>query len=151
MKKVFIAIFLFTGIAFQSSAQDHVVAAKEYCGCFSMLKDTLDPEFRTMLIRVAKETDVKSAFIKEMTSLDAVKQQKLGAQLEMMGTSIDSEKTEAGRCGIALDKKYEKYNDTPEKEKDFNSKMAAELKKNKDCEFVWAITVFALAFGDEED
>ncbi len=150
MKKIFIAIVLFTGIAFQSSAQDYAVAAKEYCDCFSKLKDTLDSEFRAMLIRVAKETDVRSAFIKEMTSLDAVKQQKLGAQLEMMGTSIDSEETEAGRCGIALDKKYEKYNDTPEKEKDFNNKMAAELKKNKDCEFVWAITVFALAFGDED-
>jgi hypothetical protein len=103
-----------------------------------------------MLIRVAKEADVKSAFIKEMTSLDAMKQQKLGEQLEIMGTSIDSEETEAGRCGIALDKKYVKYNDTPEKEKDFNNKMAAELRKNKDCEFVWAITVFALAFGDED-
>jgi hypothetical protein len=150
MKKFFIAIFLCTGIAFHSSAQDYAVAAKEYCGCFLKLKDTLDPEFRTMLIRVAKEADVKSAFIKEMTSLDAMKQQKLGEQLEIMGTSIDSEETEAGRCGIALDKKYVKYNDTPEKEKDFNNKMAAELRKNKDCEFVWAITVFALAFGDED-
>jgi hypothetical protein len=150
MKKIFIAIVLFTGIAFQSGAQDHAVAAKEYCDCFSKLKDTLDPEFRSMLIRVAKETDVKSAFIKEMTSLDAVKQQRLGAQLEMIGTSIDSEETEAGRCGIALDKKYVKYNDTPQKEKDFNNKMAAELKKLKDCEFVWAVTVFALAFGDED-
>ena len=144
------AIVLVTGIAFHSSAQDYTVAAKEYCNCFSKLKDTLDPEFRAMLIRVAKEADIKAAFVKEMTSLDAAKQQKLGEQLEMMGTSIDSEETEAGKCGMALDKKYEKYNDTPEKEKDFNAKMALELKKNKDCEFVWAITVFALAFGDDD-
>jgi hypothetical protein len=51
---------------------------------------------------------------------------------------------------MALDTKYEKHNDTPEKEKDFNTKMAVELKKNKDCEFIWAITVFALAFGDDD-
>jgi hypothetical protein len=67
-----------------------------------------------------------------------------------MGTSLDSEDTEAGKCGMALDTKYEKHNDTAEKEKDFNTKMAGELKKNRDCEFIWAITVFALAFSDED-
>ena len=44
-------------------------------------------------------------------------------QLEALGTSMDSEETEAGRCGIALDKKYEKYIETPEKEKDFTIKI----------------------------
>jgi len=150
MKKFFIAILLLIGVASRSSAQDYPVAAKEYCNCFAKLKDTLDPEFRALMIRVAKATDVKSAFIKEMTALEAPKQQKLGEQLEALGVSLDSEDTEAGKCGIVLDKKYEKYNDTPEKEKDFNSKMAVELKKNKDCEFLWAVTVFALAFGDED-
>jgi hypothetical protein len=64
---------------------------------------------------------------------------------------MDSDKTEAGRCGIKLDDKYEKYIDSPEKEKDFTIKMAAEFKKNKNCEFIWAVTLFALAFGDDED
>ena len=150
MKRFFIAILLLIGIASRSGAQDFTVAAKEYCDCFAKLKDTLDPEFRALMIRVAKATDVKAAFTKEMTALEAPKQQKLGEQLEALGVSLDSDDTEAGKCGIILDKKYEKYNDTPEKEKDFNAKMAAELKKNKDCEFLWAVTVFALAFGDED-
>ena len=150
MKRALIVIALITGFAFCVSAQDYAIAAKEYCDCFAKLKDTLDPEFRALMIRVAKATDVKSAFIKEMTALEAPKQQKLGEQLEALGVSLDSEDTEAGKCGIVLDKKYEKYNDTPEKERDFNNKMAAELKKNKPCEFLWAVTVFALAFGDED-
>lgn len=150
MKKIFIAILLFTGIAFQSNGQDFTVIAKEYCDCFSKLKDTMDAEFRTLLIRVAKSTDIKKAFDKEINSLDPEKQQRLGEQLEALGTSLDSDETEAGRCGMALDKKYEKYNDTTEKEKDFNTKMAVELKKNKDCEFIWAISVFALAFTEED-
>jgi len=150
MKKIFIAIVLFTGIALQSNGQDYAVAAKEYCDCFSKLKDTMDVEFRTLLIRVAKSTDIKKAFEQEINGLDPEKQQRLGKQLEALGTSLDSEETEAGSCGMALDKKYEKYNDTTEKEKDFNIKMAVELKKNRDCEFIWAITVFALAFTEED-
>ena len=52
---------------------------------------------------------------------------------------------------MALDKKYEKYIDTPKKELDFTIKLTDELKKNKSCEFLWAVSVFALAFSEEED
>jgi len=111
----------------------------------------MDAEFRVLLIRVAKQADIKTAFAKEMNSLDVTKQRRLNEQLELLGTSMDSEESEAGRCGMVLDKKYDKYIDTPVKEKDFTIKMIAELKKNKDCEFLWAVSVFALAFGDDED
>lgn len=151
MKKIFIAIVLLTGIVIQSKGQDYPVIAKEYCDCFKKVKDTMDTEFRELLIRVAKQPDVKTAFIKEMNSLNVTKQSRLAAQLEALGTSMDSEDTDAGRCGIALDKKYERYIETPEKEKDFINKMTAEMKKNKNCEFVWAVSIFALAFGEEED
>ena len=73
------------------------------------MKDTMDTEFRELLIRVAKQTDIKAAFVKEMNALDVAKQKRLAEQLEALGTSMESEETEAGRCGIALDKKYEKY------------------------------------------
>ena len=151
MKKIFIAIVLLIGITIQSKSQDYPVIAKEYCDCFKKSKDTMDVEFRELLIRVAKQTDVKAAFIKEMNALDVTKQSRLAAQLEVLGSNMDSDKTEAGRCGIALDEKYEKYIETAEKEKDFTIKMTAELKKNKNCEFLWAVSVFALAFGDDED
>ena len=52
---------------------------------------------------------------------------------------------------MALDKKYDKYIDTPKKELDFTVKLTEELKKNKSCEFLWAVSVFALAFGGAED
>lgn len=151
MKKFFIAIVLFAGIAIQSSSQDYPAIAKEYCDCFKKVKDTMDADFRELLIRVARQTDVKAAFIKEMGGLDAAKQARLASQLEALGTSMDSEETEAGRCGIALDKKYDKHIDTPEKEKNFITKLTAEMKKDKNCEFVWAVSVFALAFGNEGD
>ena len=151
MKNFFIAIVLLIGMTIQSKSQDYSVIAKEYCDCFKKMKDTMDVEFRELMIRVAKQTDVKAAFIKEMNALDVTKQSRLAAQLEALGTSMDSDETEAGRCGMALDEKYEKYIETPEKEKDFTIKMTAELKKNKSCEFLWAVSVFALAFGDEED
>ena len=151
MKKIFIAIVLLTGIAIQSKSQDYTVIAKEYCDCYKKLKDTMYVEFRELLIRVAKQTDIKAAFAKEMNRLDATKQKMLADQLEALGSSMDSEDTEAGRCGIALDKKYEKYIETAEKEKDFTIKMTAELKKNKSCEFLWAVSVFALAFSDDKD
>jgi hypothetical protein len=150
MKKFFIAIILFTGIAFQSNGQDYAVIAKEYCDCFKKMKDTMDTEFRELLIRVAKQPDIKAAFAKEMNGLEATKRRRIGEQLEMMGTSIESEETEAGKCGKKLDIKYEKHTDTPEKEKAFDLKLISELKKNKDCEFLWAVSVFALAFSDED-
>jgi len=150
MKKIFIAIVLLAGIALQSNSQDYVSISKEYCDCFKKLKDTMDTEFRELLIRVAKQTEVKAAFIKEMNGLDVTKQARLAQQLEGLGSSLDSEDTEAGRCGIKLDEKYEKYIETPEKEKDFTLKISAEMKKSKECEFVWAVSVFALAFGEED-
>ena len=151
MKKIFIAIVLIAGIAIQSKSQNYPVIAKEYCDCFKKAKDTMDLEFRELMIRVAKQTDIKAAFIKEMNGLDVTKQARLAGQLEALGSGMDSEDTEGGRCGIALDEKYEKYIDTAEKEKNFIIKMTAEMKKNKDCEFIWAVSIFALAFGDEED
>lgn len=151
MKIFFIAIVLLIGITIQSKSQDYSVIAKEYCDCFKKMKDTMDVEFRELIIRVAKQTDVEAAFIKEMNGLDVTKQSRLAAQFEALGTTMDSDKTEAGRCGIALDEKYEKYIETPEKEKDFTIKMTAELKKNKNCEFLWAVSVFALALSDKGD
>lgn len=151
MKKIFIAIVVFTGFAFESNSQDYVSISKEYCDCFKKLKDTMDAEFRDLLIRVAKQADVKNAFAKEMNSLDSPKQKRLAEQLEALGTSLESEETESGRCGMALDKKYDQYIDTPKKEMDFTVKLTDELKKNKTCEFLWAVSVFALAFSEEQD
>lgn len=151
MKKIFIAIVLFTGFALPSNSQDYVSISKEYCDCFKKLKDTMDTEFRDLLIRVAKQANVKTAFAKEMNSLDSPKQKRLAEQLEALGTSLESEETQAGRCGMALDKKYDKYIDTPTKELDFTIKLTDELKKNKSCEFLWAVSVFALASSEEQD
>ena len=150
MKRALIVITLMTAFAFSMSAQDYAMAAKEYCDCFQKATDTMDTEFRQLIIRVAKQSDIRTAFSSEMTALDAEKQRRLGQQLEMLGTVMQSEKTESGRCGITVDKKYEKYNDTPQKEKDFTNKLAAQLKSNRNCEFLWAVTVFALAFIDED-
>lgn len=150
MKKIFIAIVLLSAIALQSNGQDYTIIAKQYCDCFKKMKDIMDTEFRELLIRVAKQADVKAAFAKEMNSLDVSKQRMLGEQLEMMGTSIESEETEAGKCGKKLDIAYEKFTDTPDKEKAFDLKVVDELKKRKDCEFLWAVSVFALAFTEED-
>lgn len=149
MKKIFIAIVFLSAIALESNSQDYTTIAKEYCDCFKKLKDTMDTEFRQLLIRVAKQADVKAAFAKEMNSLDVSKQRMLGEQLEMLGTSIESEEKEAGKCGKKLDIKYEKFTDTPEKERAFDIKVVGELKKHKECEFLWAVSVFALAFTED--
>ena len=148
MKNIFIAIAM--AMAFHSSAQDFVVVAKEYCDCFKKSKDTMDIEFRQLLIRVARQSNIKEAFASEMKSLEVEKQKRFAEQLETLGAVMNSEESESGRCGIFLDKKYEKYNDTPDKEKIFTNKLAAQLKSNRDCEFLWAVTVFALAFTEEE-
>lgn len=148
MKKISIAILLFCGLALQSNGQNYAVIAKEYCDCFKMMKDTMDKEFQQLLIRVAKQSDIKAAFAKEMSSLDATKQRRLGEQLEIMGTNIESDETEDGKCGQKLDTKYEKYTDTDEKQKSFDRKLIDELKKYSDCEFLWAVSVFALAFSE---
>ena len=121
MKKLFIVIVLCAGFSFYSDAQDYTVVAGEYCNCYKKLSDTISVEFQQLLIRIAKSEDgPKKAFAKEIEKLDAPKRQELSEQLAMLGSIMDSEETVAGRCGLALDKKYEKYNDTPSKEKEFN-------------------------------
>ena len=150
MKRIIIVIALFTAIASHSSAQDYALAAKEYCDCFKKSRDTMDTEFRQLLIRVAKQSNIREAFSSEMKALEVDKQRRFAEQLETLGAVMNSEESESGRCGIALDKKYEKYNDTPDKEKVFTNRLAAQLKSNRDCEFLWAVTVFALAFTEED-
>ena len=150
MKKFFIIIAFCAGMVFNSYSQDYAVVATEYCNCYKKLSDTISAEFQQLIIRVAKNTDPKTAFTKEIEKLDAPVRKELSEQLEILGTVMDSEETAAGRCGLALNKKYEKYNDTPAKEKEFNKKMSEQL-KSKDCEFLWAVSVFALAFSDSED
>ena len=150
MKKLFILPILCIAFGFFAKSQDYSVIAGEYCGCYKKLKDTMPAEFQQLLIRVAKSEDPKSAFRTELDKLDGQKRLELSEQLQTLGTIMDSEETEAGRCGLALDKKYVKLNDTPTKEKEFNKKMAEELKKGKDCEFLWAVSVFALAFSDDQ-
>ena len=150
MKKFFIIIALCAGLVSESYTQDYAVVAAEYCDCYKKLSDTISSEFQQLLIRVAKSTDPKTAFTKEIEKLDAPRRKELTVQLETLGTIMDSEETEAGRCGLALDKKYEKYNDTAAREKEFNKKMSEQL-KSRNCEFLWAVSVFALAFSDDED
>ena len=150
MKKFFIIIAFCAGMVFNSYSQDYAVVAAEYCNCYKKLSDTISAEFQQLIIRVAKNTDPKTAFTKEIEKLDAPVRKELSEQLEILGTVMDSGETDAGRCGLALNKKYEKYNDTPAKEKEFNKKLSEQL-KSKDCEFLWAVSVFALAFSDTED
>ena len=150
MKRFFIIIALCAGAMFQSGAQDYDRIANEYCNCYKKLNDTISVEFQQLIIRIAKSNDPKLAFGEEIEKLDAPKRQELSKQLEILGTIMDSEETEAGRCALALDKKYEKYNDTPAREKEFNKKKSDQL-KGKDCEFLWAVSVFALAFSDNKD
>ena len=109
----------------------------------------MDAEFQQILIRVVKQADIKTAFKTEMNALAADKKLKFGQQLELIGTTMQSEDNAAGKCGNALDAKYKQYNDTPEKEKTFTAKMLEELDKI-DCKFLSSLTRFALALSDEE-
>jgi hypothetical protein len=150
MKKTALLLLLMAATAFVSVAQDYPVIAREYCDCFKMLKDTMNSEYREILVRVSKQKDLQEAFSKELQALNTGKRTEFLMQLERIGTQMDSDESEAGRCGMVLDEKYEKHIDTPEKEKKFNARMIEELMKNKDCEFLAAIVSFALAFGEEE-
>ncbi|HET9747375.1 MAG TPA: hypothetical protein VFP97_16785 [Chitinophagaceae bacterium] len=150
MKKFFILIVLCAGIGIRSFTQDYATVATEYCNCYKKLSDTISAEFQQLIIRVAKSAEPKTAFAHEVEKLDAPSKLELSEQLQLLGAIMDSDDTEAGRCGLALDKKYQKYNDTPAGEREFNKKMSEQL-KNKDCEFLWAVSVFALAFGNDEE
>lgn len=149
MKKILFVVLL-AGWALLSNGQNYPVIAKEYCDCLQKLKDTMNKEYQDIMIRVSKKNNLQDSFTAEMQALSIEKRKEFAGQLELLGTKIDSDDNEAGRCGIALDKKYEAYNDTPEKEKAFNKKMAEELKKNQNCEFFAAIVMFVLAFDEEE-
>ena len=150
MKKFFIALAFCAAMTLQSNSQDYAAVAGEYCNCYKKLSDTISAEFQQLIIRVAKSNDPKTAFTTEIEKLDAPKRKELSEQLEVLGSIMDSKETEAGRCGLALDKKYEKYNDTKAKEKEFNKRMSEQLKE-KNCEFLWAVSVFALAFSEAGD
>ena len=149
MKNFFMAIVLFAGANLQSNGQDFPSVASEYCGCFEKLKDSVEVKFQEVLGRVVKQANIKAAFQTELQALPAAERVKFGQQLELIGKTMESGNNPAGKCGLALDEKYKKYNDTPAKEKDFNSKMIAELEKKADCKFLLSLTKFALAFEEE--
>jgi hypothetical protein len=148
MKKIILAFLLIMGVSFFSYSQDYPVIAKEYCNCFTSTQDSMDAEFRQILIKVSKQPDIKKAFLDEMKNMGEEKGQRFAQQLEIIGNSMNSNETAAGRCGIALDEKYKEYISTPEKEKEFYEKIIQALKGMKDCEFFTAIMVFSFAFAN---
>jgi hypothetical protein len=149
MKKLFIAIVLFACVSLHSNGQDFPTVANEYCGCFEKLKDSVDVKFQEVLDRVVKQANIKTAFQTELQAMSSADRVKLGQQLEYIGKTMESGDNAAGKCGLTLDEKYKKYNDTPAKEKDFNAKMIAELEKKADCKFLLSLTKFALAFEEQ--
>ena len=110
----------------------------------------MDAEFRELIIRVAKEKDIKTAFSKATDSLTETKREKFFEQLGAIGSHMDSDETEAGRCGLSVAKKYEyeKYKDDPKLSKEFTTKLSEELRKNKNCEFLAAIFLYVQAMSE---
>ena len=150
MKKIFIAAVLLIGVALHTYAQDYPVISKEYCDCFSKLKDSMEVEFQNIVMKVAVDTNSKKAFQNELKALDTDKRKRFGTQLEYIGRSMETADNDAGKCGAALDAKYKQFNETPEKEKIFNTKMIEELYKNSECKFLAALVKFALEFSEED-
>ena len=150
MKRIFIAVILFAAIAIPSNGQNYPVIARESCDCFKKLKDTMEPEFRELIIRVVKEKDIKAAFSKATESLPEAKREKFFQQFGTIGSNMDSEETETGRCALSIAEKYdyEKYKNDPSLSKEFTTKLSEEMRKNKNCELLAAIFLYALAMSE---
>ena len=150
MKRIFIAVILFAGVTIQSNSQNYPVIAKESCDCFKKLKDTMEPEFRELIIRVVKEKDIKTAFSKATDSLSDAKKEKFFNQFGTIGSHMDSEETEEGRCALSIAEKYdyEKYKSNPSLSKEFTTRLSEEMRKNKNCELLAAIFLYALAMSE---
>ena len=135
--KLFILLLscLFTTFSF---AQDYKIAASEYCNCFKTLKDSMDTKFKEMLIKASKDNDMNKSLQSKIDSLTSEEKQKFSKQMDVIGDAILSEQTVTGRCGIALDNKYGKFTDTPEKEKTFYKNLLTELEKIPSCALIAA-------------
>lgn len=151
MKRVFIAVILFAGIAADSLAQDYPKIAKEYCQCFEILKDSMSAENRELLIKIASDSDIRTALVRETSKLSLEKRQQFSIELSNIGMMMESDTNPAGECGLKLDDIYREYNNTPEKEKLFSEKLMAALKEMPGCVFFDAVLKIALAFSDEEE
>lgn len=149
MKKFLALALLFFAVSFFANAQDYKAIAGEYCNCFQKIKDTMNVEFQDLIIRISKEKDVKKAFNEELQKLTPEKIMLFSEQLTAVGTEMDAEDSEAGKCGSELDDKYRDLIETPEKEKVFTNKMADEMNKVEKCKFIAAIIIFASAFSQE--
>ena len=110
----------------------------------------MDAGFRELIIRVAKEKDIKAAFSKATDSLTEAQREKFFEQFGVIGENMDSEETEAGRCALSIAKKYdyEKYKANPRLAKEFTIKLSAELRKTKECELLSAIFLYAMAMSE---
>lgn len=147
MSKILLVIVFLSGITFTSIGQDYPLIAKESCDCFKKSKDTMSVEFRQLLIRVTQQKDIKVAFSSAMDSLPDARIQTYFDQLGALGDEMGSEDTQAGSCllGIAQKYSFKKYEDNPQLVKEFTIKLSHELRKNKDCELLAAIYLYAMA------
>ena len=148
MKSFFIGIVMLAGFNASANAQDYKVIAKEYCGCFEMIKDTMNAVFRELLVKISNEDDIKAALKRETLKLNEEKRKEFSTQMTKIGILMDSDESAAGECGLELDEKYAAYN-TPEKEKEFGEKLITALKDLPECAFFRAILKVAIAFSDE--
>ncbi|MBK8611664.1 MAG: hypothetical protein IPL84_17430 [Chitinophagaceae bacterium] len=127
-----IAIFaiLFIG-GCKSSASDEVIA-KDMCGCFNMIKDSIPAEALPVFSKAAVADDPKETYSKEMQKLNPETTKKLVAAL-MLTTKAGSP---ISNCLNEMDKKYKT---TEKDELVMAQRMVDALKKNKDCDIMLSL------------
>lgn len=147
MHRIVIIIVFLTGASFPSSGQDYQAAAKESCDCFQKSKDTIAVEFRLLLISVTHQTNIKAAFSKAIDSLPETQKRSFFEQLGTIGSALDSEDTEVGKCLLTIAEKYEyqKYKSDLQLAKEYTLKLSNEMKRIKDCALLAAMYLYAIS------
>ena len=125
-----LTVSLFVG-GCKSSSSDEVIA-KDMCGCFNMIKDSLPGDAITVFSKAATAADPKETYTKEIQKLNPETTKKLVAAL-MLTTKAGSP---ISNCLNEMDKKYKT---TEKDELVMAQRMVDALKNNKDCDIMLSL------------
>jgi hypothetical protein len=125
-----LAVTLFMGSC-KSGGSDAEIA-KDMCGCFNMLKDSLPKGALVVFEKAAVAEQPQEAFRAEIQKLDPENAQKVTAAL--MGTA--KEGSPISNCLKELDKKYKT---SASNDQEAAKRMVAALKDKKDCDIMLAL------------
>jgi len=147
-----ILLFFVFGLLYCSTAtQDVKVLAREECNCFKLLSDSIDDNFKLMMIKASKSKEPQKAIMEALNELSKTEKARFSWQMRKMDQTMTFGDSSLSYCFPVQENPYTDQEPT-EVEKKQAKLLMKELGKLRDCGFFVAyLKLMELEFPVSEE